>query len=159
MIENRELKNCYKDIQEEIKSILVSEEDGGSPEQLFTEFVLSALVENGETENYRVTYDEKISKRGVEHKVNGYALYENYESLDLFVTIYNHEKNIKKVSKTQAEKALDRLVKFFRNAVSRNYVHEIEESSEIFDLAQTLAKAKAVKEFLVRGERVSSHQW
>jgi len=150
MIENRELKKCYKDIQEEIKSILVSEEDGGSPEQLFTEFVLSALAENGETENYRVTYDEKVSKRGVEHKVNGYALYENYESLDLFVTLYNHEKNIKKVSKTQAEKALDRLVKFFRNAVSRNYVHEIEESSEIFDLAQTLAKAKAVKEFLVR---------
>jgi len=150
MIENRELKKCHKDIQEEIKSGLISGEDGGTPEQLFTEYALSALAENGETENYRVTYDEKISRRGIEHKINGYALYENYESLDLFVTIYNHEKEIKTVSKTDAEKALDRLAKFFRNAVSRNYVHEIEESSEIFDLAQTLAKSKEIKDLLVR---------
>jgi hypothetical protein len=150
MIENRKLKKFNRDIQEEIKSAFISEEEGGTPEQLFTEYALSALAENGETENYRVTYDEKISKRGVEHKINGYALYENYESLDLFVTIYNHEKEIKTVSKTDAEKAMERLVKFFRNAVSRNYVHEIEESSEIFDLAQTLAKSKQIKEFLVR---------
>lgn len=150
MLENRELKKCHKDIQEEIKSGLISEEEGGTPEQLFTEYALSALAENGETENYRVTYDEKISKRGVEHKINGYALYENYESLDLFVTIYNHEKEIKAVSKTGAEKSMDRLVKFFYNAVSKNYVHEIEESSEIFDLAQTLAKSKEIKNFLVR---------
>src|SRR6056297_1329409 len=122
MIENRELKKCHKDIQEEIKSGLISEEEGGTPEQLLTEYALSALAENGETENYRVTYDEKISKRGVEHKINGYALYENYESLDLFVTIYNHEKKIKAVSKTDAEKAMGRLVKFFHNAVSKNYV-------------------------------------
>ena len=150
MIENKELKKCHKDIQEEIKSALISEEEGGTPEQLFTEYALSALAENGETENYRVTYDEKISKRGVEHKINGYALYENYESLDLFVSIYNHEKEIKTVSKADLEKAMARLVKFFRNAVSRNYVHEIEESSEIFDLAQTLANAQEIKDFLVR---------
>ncbi|MDY6823472.1 MAG: AIPR family protein [Thermodesulfobacteriota bacterium] len=150
MIENKELKKCHKNIQEEIKSALISEEEGGTPEQLFTEYALSALAENGETENYRVTYDEKISKRGIEHKINGYALHENYESLDLFVTIYNHEKDIKIVTKTNAEKALGRLVKFLRNAVSRNYVHEIEESSEIFDLAQTLAKSKDIKESLVR---------
>lgn len=51
MIENRELKKSHKDIQEEIKSALISEEEGGTPEQLFTEYTLSALAENGETEN------------------------------------------------------------------------------------------------------------
>jgi hypothetical protein len=150
MIENRELIKFHEELQEEIKSSLLSDENGGSPEQLFTEYALEILAENGETENYRVSYDEKISKRGVEHKVNGYALYENYETLDLFISIYNQSDKIQNTPKTDAAKALGRLTKFFRNTMYKEYVNEIEESSEIFDLAQTLANVIEVKEFLTR---------
>jgi hypothetical protein len=150
MIENKELNKFYKEIQEEIKSSLISEEDGASPEQLFTEYALAILAENGETENYRVSYDEKISKRGTEHKVNGYALYENYETLDLFISNYNPSDDIQTISKPDADKALDRLTKFFRNTIYKDYVNEIEESSEIFDLAQTLTNVKEVNEYLTR---------
>ncbi|MFW5871765.1 MAG: AIPR family protein [bacterium] len=150
MIENREIKKFYKEVQEEIKSSMISEEDGASPEQLFTEYSLAILAENGETENYRVSYDEKINKRGTVHKINGYALYENYETLDLFITIYYHESEIQQVPKPDADKAIDKLIKFFRNAIYKDYLNEIEESSEIFDLAQTLSNVKEVKEFLTR---------
>jgi hypothetical protein len=150
MIETKELNKFYKEIQEEIKSSLISEEDGASPEQLFTEYALAILAENGETENYRVSYDEKISKRGTEHKVNGYALYENYETLDLFISIYNLSEDIQTIPKPDADKALDRLTKFFRNTIYKDYVNEIEESSEIFDLAQTLTNVKEVNEYLTR---------
>ena len=85
---NKELKKFYEDLQEDINSRLISEEEGTNPEQVFTELALSYLADAGETENYQVCFDEKISKRGVEHKINGYSLYENYETLDLFVTIY-----------------------------------------------------------------------
>lgn len=150
MIENKELNKFYKEVQEEIKSSLIFEEDGASPEQLFTEYALAILAENGETENYRVSYDEKISKRGTEHKVNGYALYENYETLDLFISIYNPSDDIQTIPKPDADKALDRLTKFFRNTIYKDYVNEIEESSEIFDLAQTLTNVKEVNEYLTR---------
>ncbi|WP_417858509.1 hypothetical protein, partial [Xanthomarina gelatinilytica] len=93
---------------------------------------MSFLSDAGETENYRVCFDEKISKRGVEHKINGYSLYENYETLDLFVTIYNGDSSIQSVTKGDADKTIDRAVKFFRNAIYKDYVNEIEESSEIF---------------------------
>lgn len=149
-MENKELKNFYSDIQEEIKSGLISNEDGGNPEQLFTEYVLSILAEAGETENFRVCFDEKISKRGVEHKVNAYALYENYETLDLFITIYSAGNEIVSITKTEVEKAFDKLTKFFRNSVYKEYVNEIEESSEVFDLAHTLANSSEVVEFLTR---------
>lgn len=149
-MENKELQKFYIDIKEEINSILISEEEGTNPEQIFTELALSYLSEAGETENYRVCFDEKISKRGVEHKINGYSLYENYETLDLFVTIYNGESNIQSVSKGDADKTIERAVKFFRNAIYKDYVNEIEESSEIFDLAQTLANVPEVKEYLTR---------
>jgi hypothetical protein len=150
MIELKELTKFFSDIQEEVNSILLSEEEGASPEQIFTEIGLAILADSGETENYLVCYDEKLSKRGVEHKINGYALYENYETLDLFVTIYNGDKKIQVISKADAEKALDRVTRFFRNAMYKEYVNELEESSEIFDLAQTLANVPEVKEYLTR---------
>lgn len=149
-MENKELQKFYIDIQEEINASLISEEEGTNPEQIFTELALSYLSEAGETENYRVCFDEKISKRGVEHKINGYSLYENYETLDLFVTIYNGDSTIKSVTKGDADKTIERAVKFFRNAIYKDYVNEIEESSEIFDLAQTLANVPEVKEYLTR---------
>lgn len=149
-LENKELQKFYINLQEEVKLTLVSEEEGTTPEQVFSEMVLSLLADAGETENYIVRYDEKISKRGIEHKLNGYALYENYETLDLFITLYFENDEIQSVTKTEAEKAIDRLSKFFRNAVNRNYINEIEESSQVFDLAHTLANVKEIKEFLTR---------
>lgn len=149
-MEKKELQKFYIDIQEEIKSSLISEEEGTNPEQIFTELALSYLSEAGETENYRICFDEKISKRGVEHKINGYSLYENYETLDLFVTIYNSDSTIQSITKSDADKTIERAVKFFRNAIYKDYVNEIEESSEIFDIAQTLANVPEVKEYLTR---------
>ena len=66
-MENKELQKFYIDIQEEINSSLISEEEGTNPEQIFTELVLSYLSEAGETENYRVCFDEKISKSWCEY--------------------------------------------------------------------------------------------
>lgn len=150
MLENNELQMFNTDLQEEIKSILVSEEEGTTPEQIFTEIALSLLADAGETENYRVSYDEKINKRGVEHKVNGYSLYENYETLDLFITLYHGKDEIQSVTKKDVEKAMDKLMNFFQNAIFGEYINKIEESSQIFDLAQTLAKVEEVKEYLTR---------
>jgi hypothetical protein len=149
-MENKELQKFYVDLQEEIKASLISEEEGTNPEQVFTELALSLLSDAGETENYRVCFDEKISKRGVEHKINGYSLYENYETLDLFVTMYNGDSVIQSVTKGDSDRTIERAVKFFRNAIYKDYVNEIEESSEIFDLAQTLANVPEIKEYLTR---------
>lgn len=149
-MQNNELSKFYVNVREEINSILISDEEGTNPEQIFTDIALSYLVDSGETENYRVCFSEKISKRGIEHKINGYALYENYETLDLFITLYNSDDEIVNIKKSEVDKGLDRATKFFRNAAYGDYINEIEESSEIYDLANTLANVKEVKEFLTR---------
>jgi hypothetical protein len=149
-MEKTGIQKFYIDLQEEINSSLLSEEEGTNPEQIFTEFALSLLSEAGETENFRICFDEKISKRGVEHKINGYSLYENYETLDLFVTIFHGDSTVQSVTKFDADKSLERAVKFLRNSIYKDYVNEIEESSEIFDLAQTIANVPEVKEYLTR---------
>lgn len=149
-MENKELQKFYIDIQEEINSTLITEEEGTNPEQIFTELALSYLSDAGETENYRVCFDEKLSQRGVEHRINGYALYENYETLDLFITIYNSDSEVQLIKKIDSDWSISKIENFLRTAVYKDYVNDIEESSEIFDLAQTLANVPEVKEFLTR---------
>ena len=150
MLETQEIEKFYIELQESINALQISEEEGSTPEQIFTNEVLTLLEEAGETENCRVCYDEKISRRGIEHKINGYALYENYETLDLFITIYHSEESIITVPKNEIDKAISRITKFLENTMQKDYVHQIEESSEVFDLVNTLAHAPEVNEFLSR---------
>ena len=149
-MENKELEKFHENLLEEVNATLLTEEEGGTPEQIFTEIALSYLSDAGETENYRISFDEEISGRGVEHKINGYSLSENYETLDLFITIYHGDNTIQSTTKTDGEKALDRAENFFRRAVYKEYVKNIEESSEIFDLAHTLSNSLEIKEYLSR---------
>jgi hypothetical protein len=150
MSENLELKKFYQSIQQEIRSEQLTEEDGGTLEQLFTQYGTTLLAESGEAENIRVAYDEKVLKSGVQHKINAYAISDNYETLDLVITIYNGTDEFTSVSKSEIDKSAKRISNFFRNAVYKEYVNDIEESSEIFQLAHTLCESKDIKDSLVR---------
>jgi hypothetical protein len=149
-LENTELKKFYHTLQQDIRSEQVTEEEGGTLEQLFTQYASLFLAESGESENIRVAYDEKILKSGVSHKINAYAISDNYETLDLIISIYHGTEEISSVSKSDIDKAAKRVSNFFKNSVYKDYVNEIEESSEIFQLAQTLAESKELKQTLVR---------
>lgn len=148
--DNQELHKFYQEVCTDINTTQLTEEEGGVKEQIFTELALGLLVDAGETENYRVCYDEKLDKLGrVSHKVNGYALSENYETLDLYVTIFKNTDTITTTTKAEVETAITRVTRFLKNALN-GYLEEIEESSQIFDLAQTLYRSKEVSEFLTR---------
>ncbi|MBO8093650.1 MAG: AIPR family protein [Prosthecochloris sp.] len=140
----------YNDLQEGIKSDLLAREEGGNAEQMFTDHVVSLLADSGETENARVSYDEKISKRGTEHKINAYSLYENFETLDLFITIYSGEKEMPVIGRKEISTAFLKLKKFFLTAARKDYMNALEESAEIFELAQVLGNFDEVREFLSR---------
>lgn len=119
-------------------------------EQLFTQYASSFLAEANESENIRVVYDEKVLKSGVQHKINAYSIADNYETLDLVITVFNGTDEITTVSKHEIDKAARRITNFFKNAIYKDYVREVEESSEIFQLAHTLAESKELKDTLVR---------
>jgi hypothetical protein len=146
----RDLNAFYTDILEDAKSDMLSSDEGGNAEQMFTAYVVSLLADAGETENVRVCYDEKISRRGIEHKINAYSLYENFETLDLFVTIHSPDSVMPEIGNKDVTSSFARLRKFFTNAVRKQYMHDVDESAEIFELAEVLGNAGEVKEFLSR---------
>jgi hypothetical protein len=148
--ENTELYKFYRTLQQDIQSEQLSDEEGGMLEQLFTQYGAILLAESGEVENLRIAYDEKVSRTGVQHKINAYSIADNYETIDLVISIFNGTEDMSMVNKTEIDKAVKRATNFFKNAVYKDYVNEIEESSEIFQLAHALAESKDIKETLVR---------
>ena len=160
-IENLEINKFYATLMQDITSIQSTDEEGAISEQVFTQQAVDLLAASGESENIVVKYDEKALGTPKQHKINAYAISENYETVDLFITIFSGTEEIAKISNQDIETASKRILNFFRKAIysavdektkyfKSDYVDEIEESSEIFQFAYTLAKSKDVKENLVR---------
>ena len=160
-IENIELAKFYSSWMQDIAAMQQSDEEGSNSEQIFTQGALDLLAEAGEVENYRTAYDEKALGTAKQHKINAYSISENYETVDLFISIYKGTDEITKTTGDEIETAAKRITNFFRKAIYSNdnekskayrneYVDEIEESSEIFQFANTLGRDKELRDNLVR---------
>lgn len=150
LIENTELRKFYQSLVQDLRSTQVSDEEGGILEQIFTQMAVNLLADAGETENTRVAHDEKALGTKNQHKINAYSISDNYETIDLFVTIYKGNNEPERVAKDEIETAAKRITNFFRKGVYKDYVNEIEESAPIFDFAHTLSNSADLKENMVR---------
>lgn len=160
-LENIELNKFYASLMQDIAAIQSTDEEGAISEQIFTQQAVDLLAASGESENIVVKYDEKGLGTQKQHKINAYAISENYETVDLFITIFAGTDEISKISAQEIDTAAKRILNFFRKAIYASsdeknkyfrseYVDEIEETSEIFQFAHTLAKSRDIKENLVR---------
>lgn len=160
-IENLELNKFYNSFMQDISAAQSTDEEGAISEQIFTQYAVDLLASAGESENVVVKYDEKGLGTAKQHKINAYAISENYETVDLFITVFNNTDEISRISNGDIETASKRILNFFRKAIysvenekssyfKNEYVDTIEESSEIFQFAHTLAKSEDIKDNLVR---------
>lgn len=148
--ENIELKRFYQSCIQDIKNEQISREEGGNLEELFTEWSVDMLADAGETENSRIAFDEKALGTKNQHKVNGYSMSDNYETIDLFITVFKGTDEPSRIGKDEIDTAGKRILNFFRKGIYKDYVNEIEESSPIFDFAHTLSGSSDLKDNLVR---------
>jgi hypothetical protein len=149
-LEQVELQKFYQALMLDIKSQQLSEEDGGNLEQFFTQWAVDLLADCGETENVRVAYDEKALGTKNQHKINAYSISDNYETIDVFITIFKGTEEPGRVAKDEVDTASKRVANFFRKGIYKDYVNEIEESSPIFDFAHALSNTEELKSNLVR---------
>jgi hypothetical protein len=145
-----EINKFYQSLLQEVVALQAGNEDGDTQEQTFTRIAVDILADAGETENADIAYDEKDTGRKGQHKINAYAVSENYENVDLFISIFDFSETIPTITKAEIDRATTRITNFFRKAVEKDYVNDIEVSSEIFEFANTLANFRELKENLVR---------
>ena len=75
---------------------------------------------------------------------------DNYETIDLFISIFQNTEVPQKITKEEIDRAAKRITNFFRKAFYNEYAKDIDESSPIFQFAYDLAKLPEIRETLVR---------
>jgi len=145
----QEINTFYTNLLQDIRSEQLSREEGGSLEQLFTTQAVQLLADGGETADVRISFHESVVPRN-RHKINAYAIADNYETLDLFVTVFKCTEEPVRIQKSDIDNAAKLLLSFLKKADKREYANNLEESSEIFDFAHTLNASAELRENLVR---------
>lgn len=146
----KELIKYYKTLIQEVSTRQIANEEGDNQEQTFTRMCLELLSEAGETENSDVAFYERDLGTKNQQKINGYAIADNYETVDLFITIYEGTNEPITILKRDIDNAATRLTNYFRNAIYSNFGNEIEESSAIFEFTNTLGTYKELRDSLIR---------
>lgn len=145
-----DIEKYYQSLSQEVVVRQLANEDGDTQEQAFTRLFLDLLSDAGETENTSVAFDEKDFGTRKQHKINGYAISDNYETIDLFITLYQPCWKITTVPKADIDQATSRITNFFRKAVYNNYENDVAESSPIFEFAHTLGSFQELRDSLIR---------
>lgn len=146
----KEISKFYKSLVQEVVTRQIANEEGDNQEQTFTRMCLELLSEAGETENSDVAFYERDLGTKNQQKINGYAIADNYETVDLFVSIYEGSEESNTILKRDIDNAATRLTNFFRNAIYSDFGNDIEESSAIFEFTNTLGTYKELRDSLVR---------
>lgn len=150
-IEEQELRKFHQELINDIRSDqLVAGEEGAVQEQIFTKYATDLLCEAGETENVRVVYDERTSRHYGAHKINGYAVSENFETLDLFIACFSGLDEPDRLGKEDVDRAAKKALTFFKNAYYKDYAGQIDESAEVFEISDLASKSKDFRDSLIR---------
>jgi hypothetical protein len=137
---NFELEQYIHEVFHEVQALVYSEGDGVLKEDKFTEFVLDSLADAGETEGPVICNYTKPNERGnIDFKVNAFAIRENYETLDLFITHFRDINNLYALKKAELDDNVRYITKF-ANAALKGYLEEIEPSNQAYNLAQLIRK-------------------
>lgn len=135
-----ELEQYLKELYHEINSLVYADEDGASKENKFTEYVMELLAEAGETESIRLCpYVKENKLESIQQKINGYAIEEGFETLDIFITHFQDTNKLYRLAKSD----FDKLVKWptaFLNAAFKGHLEDIEPSTEAYGLAKMIRK-------------------
>jgi len=135
-----ELEQYVHEVFHEVNSMAYSDEDGASKEDKFTEFIMENLAEAEETEGIRLCPFTKENRfENIEFKINGYAIEDGFESVDLFITHYVDTNEIYSLRKPEFDGLLKWSTKFL-NAALKGHLDEIEPATEAFGLASIIKK-------------------
>ena len=147
------LKNYIESIQSDVAALVYSDGEGASFEDKFTEHCLEILDTAGKSEGASVlSYIHPDSQGRIDWKLNGYCLKDEfkdddnkvyYETLDLFITHFNHTSYDFNIQKSDFDKNINQIKKFL-NAALKGHINYIDPAqSELNALIKTIVKQKA----------------
>ena len=133
-----ELEQFLTELQHEVNALVYSNDQGESKENAFTQYVMETLEEAGETEGIRLcNYIKETKTESIQYKINGYAIEDGFETLDVFVSSYKDTNQIHRLLKADFDRLI-RWVTGFVNVCFKGYLDELEPSTESYGLASLI---------------------
>ena len=140
MSDNFELKQFAIELSSEVSALTETEEGGATKEEKFTEYCLETLSEAGETEGAKACSFIKENRfENIEMKLNGFAISDGFETLDLFISHYRDSDEVFNLKKPEFDSMLNCSKKFL-NAALKKHLDGLEPSSEVFGLVEAIQK-------------------
>ncbi|MFH0995761.1 MAG: AIPR family protein [Pseudomonadota bacterium] len=140
MTEDIELLNFIQRMNSEVhdRASGGTESDGSVDfkENVFVEYILDHLGEMGIVENPEVCHFERRASRG-SLRVNGFAVNDDGDTLDLFASIFLDLKEPLNVTKDEISKAVREALHFF-DAAKKGLYKQIETASDAFSMASRI---------------------
>ena len=144
---NLDLTRFRTELLQDITDSIRSEETGGIKEEKFTEVALEYLEEAGETEGARPCREIRENKIGKRlHKINGYAVSEGFETIDIFITNFKGATDLTRIYSDELKSSINLSGRFVKTLVDGK-IGDIEETAPVFDFIQTI---NSIKENIVR---------
>lgn len=146
----RALTNYIEELKSDVASLVYSDGEGASFEDKFTEYCIEVLEKIGKSEGARVlSYVHPNSQGGVEWKINGYCLKDNFkdednktyfETLDLFITFYKNDSYEYNITQADYTKSLNQIKKFINGALKRHIDYLDHSHTELIELVKIISK-------------------
>lgn len=126
----------------------VEAESSSSLEEKATEYMTQILAEAGETESPLVCSEIKEDRaRRVVHKINGYSISEDEETIDGYVTWFEENNHLRSFTKANIEQAANQSERFFKNSIN-GYSEELDEAAPIYHFAYRLGLPSVRKKII-----------
>lgn len=110
------LRKYYSTFREEVLCAIDTETSGWTTEDFLTNVMMEYLEEAGE-----VTDPVICPFRGYGLQMNAYAISEDCESVDIFVSIYSESDRPRSVSQADIDAAIKRAIQLYHKAINDLY--------------------------------------
>ena len=140
-----ELVDFLRQTQAEVRELLNERMDTPGepypfPESVFTEVVMQQMSDVGMTFEPSVChFDAKVGNAKV--RLSGYALSDDVDQLDMFVSLYSETDEIIPIPPSDATKAADYCLRFLSMCAEQKLASKMDDSSEAYPLALTIQSA------------------
>ena len=136
------LKKIQAAVRERMVEILQTPDSAlPIPEMVFAEIVMSHMQDAGMTFEPQLCHYETAVESGGKLRLSGYALSEELDQLDLFVTLYSDVDNVETVPAAEVVEAAEQCLRFLSWAAEKKLASKVDETSEAYLLAVTIEEA------------------
>ena len=126
------LDEFYQSFIEEVNDAQDTETYGWEPQDFFTSIMMDYLEEAGEVNDPIL-----CPFRGYGLQLNAYSVSDDYECVDIFVSVYNPDDVLMSVSRSIIDATIKRGIQLFRKAVNDLY-SSFEKDNDTYGFAKSL---------------------